>query len=82
MRNADSRLPIERFANAYTFVTGLFVAAVVLAIAVAMILMGNTLARAIGLGLVVLAAAVVRMVRRRNPARRRASPDSAHQRRV
>jgi hypothetical protein len=45
---------IERFANAYTRVVALFLAALTVAIGVAMVVMGNILARAIGVALLTL----------------------------
>jgi hypothetical protein len=64
VRNPETQLGIESFANAYRFGTGLFLAGVVLAIGVATLVMGDTLTRVIGLALLVLAAALVRVVRR------------------
>jgi hypothetical protein len=56
---------IERFANTYTRVIPLFLAALITAIGLAMVLIGNTLARAIGVALLALEVAwTIRMVRR------------------
>jgi hypothetical protein len=54
VQDHDSRLPIERFGHAYSLAVSTFIGALLIAIGVAMVLMGNSLARAIGVAFVAL----------------------------
>jgi hypothetical protein len=62
----DARLPIERVGHAYSLAIAVFLGALTIVIGVAMVLMGNSLARAIGVAFVALPLVVlVRILHRR-----------------
>jgi len=61
-----ARPGLERFADAYDRAVGLCLAAITVAIGLAMVVMGNTLARAIGVVLLALIlGSAIRTMRRR-----------------